>query len=125
MNGRVLNFSKIARDIGVDTKTVQSYFQILEDTLLGFVLLPFHRSLRKRQLTSPKFYFFDTGVKRAIDRTLTVPLLPQTYGFGEAFEHFVFLEMQRHNEYKKRDYRFSYLQTHDGAESRFRRRTPG
>lgn len=46
MNGRVLNFSKIGRNIGVDTKTVQSYFQILEDTLLGFVLPPFHRSLR-------------------------------------------------------------------------------
>lgn len=125
MNGRVLNFSKIARDIGVDTKTVQSYFQILEDTLLGFVLPPFHRSLRKRQLTSPKFYFFDTGVKRALDRTLTVPLLPQTYGFGEAFEHFVFLEMQRHNEYKKRDYRFSYLRTHDGAEVDFVVERPG
>lgn len=125
MNGRVLNFSKIGRDIGVDTKTVQSYFQILEDTLLGFVLPPFHRSLRKRQLTSPKFYFFDTGVKRALDRTLTVPLLPQTYGFGEAFEHFVFLEMQRHNEYKKRDYRFSYLQTHDGAEVDFVVERPG
>lgn len=125
MNGRVLNFSKIARDIGVDTKTVQSYFQILEDTLLGFVLPPFHRSLRKRQLTNPKFYFFDTGVKRALDRTLTVPLLPQTYGFGEAFEHFVFLEMQRHNEYKKRDYRFSYLRTHDGAEVDFVVERPG
>lgn len=125
MNGRVLNFSKIARDIGVDTKTVQSYFQILEDTLLGFVLPPFHRSLRKRQLTSPKFYFFDTGVKRALDRTLTVPLLPQTYGFGEAFEHFVFLEMQRQNEYKKRDYRFSYLRTHDGAEVDFVVERPG
>ncbi|MFQ5652942.1 MAG: ATP-binding protein [bacterium] len=125
MNGRVLNFSKLARDIGVDTKTVQSYFQILEDTLLGFVLPPFHRSLRKRQLTSPKFYFFDTGVKRALDRTLTVPLLPQTYGFGGAFEHFVFLEMQRQNEYKKRDYRFSYLQTHDGAEVDFVIERPG
>jgi predicted AAA+ superfamily ATPase len=85
MNGRVLNFSKIGRDIGVDTKTVQSYFQILEDTLLGYFLPSFHRSVRKRQLTNPKFYFFDTGVKRALERSLTVPLLPQTYAFGEAF----------------------------------------
>jgi predicted AAA+ superfamily ATPase len=125
MNGKVLNFSKIARDIGVDTKTVQSYFQILEDTLLGVVLPPFHRSLRKRQLTAPKFYFFDTGVKRALERTVTIPLLPQTYAFGEAFEHFVFLEMQRRNEYGKRDFRFSYLQTHDGAEVDFVIERPG
>lgn len=125
MNGRVLNFSKVGRDIGVDTKTVQSYFQILEDTLLGYFLPSFHRSVRKRQLTNPKFYFFDTGVKRALERSLTVPLLPQTYAFGEAFEHFVFLEMQRRNEYQKRDYRFSYLQTHDGAEVDFVIERPG
>ena len=125
MNGRVLNFSKIGRDIGVDTKTVQSYFQILEDTLLGYFLPSFHRSVRKRQLTNPKFYFFDTGVKRALERSLTVLLLPQTYAFGEAFEHFVFLEMQRRNEYQKRDYRFSYLQTHDGAEVDFVLERPG
>jgi predicted AAA+ superfamily ATPase len=85
MNGRVLNFSKVGRDIGVDTKTVQSYFQILEDTLLGYFLPSFHRSVRKRQLANPKFYFFDTGVKRALERSLIVPLLPQTYAFGEAF----------------------------------------
>jgi predicted AAA+ superfamily ATPase len=125
MNGRVLNFSKVGRDVGVDTKTVQSYFQILEDTLLGYFLPSFHRSVRKRQLTNPKFYFFDTGVKRALERTLTVPLLPQTYAFGEAFEHFVFLEMQRRNEYQKRDFRFSYLQTHAGAEVDFVIERPG
>ena len=104
---------------------MQAYFQILEDTLLGFTVRPFHASFRKRQLTNPKFYFFDTGVKRALDRTLAVPLLPQTYGFGEAFEHFVFLEMQRRNEYKKLDYRFTYLKTHDGAEVDFVVSRPG
>jgi len=109
----------------VDTKTIQSYFQILEDTLVGFLLPPFHRSFRKRQLTAPKFYFFDLGVKRALERTLAVPLLPQTYAFGEAFEHFVFLEMCRRNEYQKRDYRFFYLQTHDGAEIDFVIERPG
>jgi predicted AAA+ superfamily ATPase len=115
-NGQIINYSNVARDIGVDTKTVQSYYQILEDTLIGFSLPAYHRSLRKRQVKNPKFYFFDTGVKRALERTLTVPLLPQTYAFGRAFEHFLILEMQRLNEYYKKDYRFSYLKTHDGAE---------
>lgn len=72
--------------------------------------------MRKRQLTNPKFFLFDTGVKRALERTLTVPLLPQTYAFGEAFEHWVILEIARRNEYLKRDYRLSYIRTHDGAE---------
>ncbi|MGH7455704.1 MAG: hypothetical protein ACRENG_30390, partial [bacterium] len=38
---------------------------------MGYFLPSFHRSVRKRQLTNPKFYFFDTGVKRALERSLT------------------------------------------------------
>lgn len=116
MNGRVLNFTSIARDAGVDTKTVQSYFQILEDTLLGFFLPPYNPSERKRETSNPKFYFFDPGVKRALERTLTVPVSPRTYAYGEAFEHWVILEAMRRNEYLKRDFRLSYIRTHSGAE---------
>jgi len=116
MNGKILNYAKIGRDVRVDIKTIQSYYQILEDTLLGFFLPVFHRSLRKRQLHAPKFYLFDTGVKRALDHTLTVPLLPQTSAFGEAFEHFIILELKRLSEYRELDFRFFYLQTHDGGE---------
>lgn len=125
MNGQILNYAKIARDIGVDTKTVQSYFQILEDTLLGYTVPAYHRSLRKRQLTNPKFYFFDCGVKRALDRTVSVPLLPHTSDFGNAFEHFVFLELLRLSEYLGKQVRFSYLKTHDGAEIDFVMERPG
>jgi uncharacterized protein len=48
MNGRILNYAKTSRDVGVDDKTVYNYFKILEDTLLGFFLEPYHRSVRKR-----------------------------------------------------------------------------
>ncbi len=115
-NGEILNFSRIARDVGVDTKTVQSYFQILEDTLLGFMLEPFHTSVRKRQTRAPRFYFFDTGVKRALDRTLTVELRARTYAYGRAFEHLVIAEAIRRSHYLQDDYRFSYLRTKEGAE---------
>jgi predicted AAA+ superfamily ATPase len=115
-NGEVLNFSNIARDIGADHKTVASYFEILEDTLLGFLLEPFERSLRKRQTRAPKFYLFDPGVVRALSRTLTVELPPRTYAYGRAFEHFVILEMVRLSAYRQNDYRFAYLRTKDGVE---------
>lgn len=115
-NGKILNFSKIGRDIGSDTKTVQSYYQILEDTLAGFILPAYHRSVRKRQTTAPKFFFFDTGVKRSLDGTLTVDLIPQTYAFGDAFEHFILLEIFRLCSYRENDYRFSYFRTHEDAE---------
>lgn len=115
-NGTILNYSNMARDVGVDYKTVQSYFEILEDTLIGFPLPAFHESLRKRQAQHPKFYFFDTGVKRALDRTLDVPLKPGTYGYGNAFEHFLIAEIRRLADYAGKDWRYSYLRTVQGVE---------
>jgi predicted AAA+ superfamily ATPase len=115
-NGESVNFSRVARDVGVDTKTAQSYFQILEDTLLIHVLEPYHTSVRKRQSHAPRFYFFDTGVCRALNRTLNVPLNPGTYAYGRAFEHFVLTEIIRRNDYLRADFRFGYLRTKDGAE---------
>ena len=116
MNGKIINHSKIGRDIGVDTTTVQNYYSILEDTLVGFYLRPYHQSVRKSQRLSPKFYLFDTGVCRALKGTLDIPLLPQTYDFGEAFEHFIILEIMKLAEYQRKSWKYSYLLTKDGAE---------
>lgn len=116
MSGQIINFAKIARETGATIPTVQSYFQILEDTLIGFLLDSFHESIRKRQRENPKFYFFDTGVLRSLGQTLTVNLVPQTYAFGVAFEHFIVNEIRRLAFYRKKDYRFSYLRTKDGVE---------
>lgn len=114
--GKIVNYSKIARDISSDPVSVQSYFEILEDTLVGFQLKPFHRSVRKRQRTNPKFYLFDLGVQHALARTLNVPLAPQTYAYGEAFEQFVITEIRRLESYFKKDWDLSYLRTKDDAE---------
>jgi predicted AAA+ superfamily ATPase len=115
-NGEIVNYSNLARDVGSDHKTVCSYFEILEDTLLGFHLEPYHASVRKRQRQAPKFFLFDTGVARALSGTLNVDLVPGTYAFGKAFEHFVLLEIVRLSDYLCSDFRFSYLRTKDGAE---------
>jgi len=115
-NGEIINFANIARDVRADIKTVQSYFEILEDTLVGFILEPFHRSVRKRQRRAPKFYLFDPGVRRALDRTLTIDLKPGTYAYGKAFEHYIVIEALRLSAYRQNDFRFSYLRTKDDAE---------
>ena len=115
-NGTIINYANIARDVGADPKTVISYFSILEDTLVGFLLPAFHRSIRKQQRVNPKFYFFDTGVKRSLDRTLDVPLNARTYEYGKAFEHFVITQIAHLSRYRYPDWRLSYLQTGAGAE---------
>ena len=116
MNGKIINKSAIARETGVEDTTVAHYFEILEDTLLGFHLPAYSKSIRKSQRSLPKFYFIDPGIKRALEKTLSVELLPQTFAWGEAFEHWIILELIKGAEYKRLDWSFSYLRTKDDVE---------
>lgn len=115
-NGQIINHTNISRDVGVDDKTIKQYFSILEDTLMGFMLEPFNGSFRKRLHSKPKFYFFDTGVCRALSRTLSIPLKKSTTDYGNSFEHFIILECIRLASYYYPEYRFSYLKTKDDIE---------
>lgn len=116
MNGRVLNISKIAHDVGVDHATVQNYFEVLEETLVGFLLEPFHESVRKRQRQASKFYYFDLGVVRALKKNLDNQVIAGTFEYGDSFEHFVIMEIKRIADYFQPDWQFSYLRTKDDAE---------
>ena len=110
-NGEQINYSKIARDVSISSVTVREYFKILEDTLIGFFLLPFSYSERKKHKIAPKFYFFDTGVLRALQKRLNVPVAPQTFEFGNYFETWVINEAQRISSYERKDFSFSFLKT--------------
>jgi predicted AAA+ superfamily ATPase len=66
MNGQVVNVAGLARDVGVKRPTVERYFQILVDTLIGFWLPGWQPRVKVREKLSPKFYLFDAGVGRAI-----------------------------------------------------------
>jgi uncharacterized protein len=116
MNGKIINKSKLAREIGVDDVTVANYFEILEDTLIGFYLPAYHSSVRKAQKKAPKFYFIDPGIKRALDRTLMVPQEPQTNMWGDAFEHWVILEFKKNINYSRFNWELSYLRTKEDVE---------
>lgn len=115
-NGKIINYTKISNDVGVDIKTIQNYFTILEDTLLGFFLTPFQHSFRKRLSKSPKFYFFDPGVVKALANQLSIPMNEGTNFYGDCFEHFIITQCKNLSSYFHRDYRFSYLKTKDDAE---------
>ncbi len=115
-NGKILNYSNIAEDVRLDIKTVQNYFQILEDTLLGFMLEPYHPSLRQRQKANPKFYLFDLGVTRALTNDFALSLSPQSLGFGQRFEHFLIAEIWRLNSYLKRYSNLSFIRESEQLE---------
>ncbi len=113
-SGEILNFSAIGRDAMLATRTVQEYFQILEDTLLGFRLEAWRKSPRGRMVAHPRFYLFDPGVTNALNRRLTASLDPSA--LGRLFEQWVILECLRQIDYLDDEARLFYWRTNSGAE---------
>jgi predicted AAA+ superfamily ATPase len=117
-HGDLTNFANIARDCGVDAKTVKEYYQILVDTLMGVMIEPYSRR-QDRQVISKagKFYLFDVGVAGAI----TQRQVPQEKGepFGKAFEHLILMEILAHRTYRELDYDLNFWRTKSGLEVDF------
>ncbi|MCJ7581285.1 MAG: AAA family ATPase [Candidatus Aminicenantes bacterium] len=109
-----INFSSVSRDCQVALPTVREYYSILEDTLIGFFLFPFLKSVRKRMSHQPKFYFFDNGVTRALLGSLQDPPTPLEQ--GRLFEQWILQEVVRLNEYYQKDWKLSFWRTSHGAE---------
>lgn len=74
MNAQVTNVSGVARDAGVARPTVQGYFEILIDTLVGVWLPAWRPRAKVKEVGHPKFYFFDAGAVRALARALREPI---------------------------------------------------
>lgn len=80
-NGQLTHASSIARDAMVERKTVENYFQMLVDTLVGYWLPAWKLKSANKQVSSPKFYFFDSGVARALSGRLPYPPTREETGF--------------------------------------------
>jgi len=117
-HGELVNFSNVARDCGVDSKTVREYFQILVDTLLGTWVPPYRRRQERNVIQkASKFYLFDVGVAGAITgRRLSAAKGTE---FGKAFEHLVLMELRAHSAYRELDYPIGFWRTKSGQEVDF------
>ena len=117
-HGELLNFSSIARDCAVDSKTVREYFQILVDTLLGVFVEPFARRRSRAVITqAPKFYLFDVGVAGYLaGRRIANATGP---AFGRALEHFVLMELLAYRSYRELDFPIRFWRTKSGLECDF------
>ena len=117
-HGELLNYASIARDCGVAAKTVRTYFEILEDTLLGYLIRPFHRRAGRQSISAaPKFYLFDVGVAgRVCGRRVA-----QAAGaeFGRAFAHFILQEIVAFRGYREKDFPIQFWRTKTGLEVDF------
>ncbi len=117
-HGELVNYSNIARDCGVSSKTVKEYFQILVDTLLGVMVEPFSRRRSRAVITkAPRFYLFDVGIAGH----LTGRRIERAAGpdFGRALEHFVLMEILAYRSYREHDFPVRFWRTKSGLECDF------
>ncbi len=117
-NGEMVRYSNIARDCGIDAKTVKSYFEILEDMYLGYQLYPYRSKIKRQIITeTSKFYLFDTGLANYLKRYKYQEM--RGTDAGKAFEHYFFLELMAYkNLHEKRD-NIYYWRTKEGYEVDF------
>ena len=113
-DGEILVYKNIAQDCGIDYRTVKSYFEILEDTLIGYMIPAFTNSRKRRAISSPKFYYYDVGIANYLLNRRN--MLPGTDDFGHAFEHFIIQELVAWLSYHLSDEKLSYWRTTNGYE---------
>jgi predicted AAA+ superfamily ATPase len=117
-HGELTNYSNIARDCGVDSKTVKEYYQILVDTLLAWRIEPFKKRQSRQVITkAAKYYLFDVGIAGY----LTKRNLQEKRGieFGKAFEHFLLMEIVAYRAYSGKDFGINFWRTKSGLEVDF------
>jgi len=117
-HGEMTNYSNIARDCGVDSKTVKEYYQILMDTLLAIRVEPFKKRQSRKIITkAPKYYLFDVGVANFLRKWWIVEEKGEE--FGKALEHFILMEIIAYRSYKEKDFEINFWRTKTGLEVDF------
>ncbi|MFC1497559.1 ATP-binding protein [Verrucomicrobiota bacterium] len=115
--GSPVNIAEIARESALNRKVVDSYFNILEDLLIGCFVPVFAKRARRKLVIHPKFYFFDAGVYRSI-RPMG-PLDSPEEAEGLSLETLCFQELKAVNESLSLEYDLYYWRTSNGVEVDF------
>lgn len=113
-DGEIVNNANIAQDCGVRATTINAYFDILEDTLMGYRIPAFRKVMKRRLMQAPKFYYFDIGVANHLLHRKE--LLRGSADYGHAFEHLVIQEIYAWLQYTNSEEELSYWHTYTGIE---------
>ena len=111
-DAETVNFSTMARDIGVSSHTAKEYFNLLSDTLLGWFLRPYRHRPKRKAEASAKFYFSDVAIVNFLAKRGTME--PGSELFGKAFENWVGHELRCYNSYREKFSDLSYWRSASG-----------
>ena len=112
-DGEMVNYTKIASECGVSSKTVKEYFVILQETLLGYMLPAYTKTVKRRVQVAPKFYYFDVGITNYLLHR--DPLRRGTAEYGHAFEHLIVQEVMAYMDYSESMKGLSFWHTQNNA----------
>lgn len=116
-NGEQLNFESVAQDAQVPARTVREYYQILEDTLIGYQLTPYQKTKKRKPVATSKFYLFDVGVANTLLGRSNIT--PRSEAYGRCIEHFIFLELRAYLDYHRLQIPLTYWRTQSKLEVDF------
>ena len=116
-SGEQLNYTNIANDIGISRQSVANWYQVLEDTLIGFQLPPWKKSTKRKSVSITKFYMFDVGITRKLSE-IDVPSDTQS-DYGRLMENYIAMELKAWHEYNRINDSLCYWRTENGTEVDF------
>lgn len=117
VNAEQVNYSNVANDTGISASSVRTWFEILNDTFLGFLLEPWRGGLKRKTASTAKFYLFDVGVWNFLRGTTVLDRGSDT--FGKAFEHWIAMELRRYLSYRRIKSSLTFWRTYTGLEVDF------
>lgn len=122
--GQEVSYNELGNLIGLDSKTVEAYVQLLEKSFVVFRLPSFSRNLRNELKASKKIYFYDNGIRNALISSFQ--LLEGRQDRGALWENYLVAERRKSNDYRrfygntyfwrtKEQQEIDYLEEVDGA----------
>ncbi|MCF7799500.1 ATP-binding protein [Candidatus Babeliales bacterium] len=94
--GQVVNYSSLASDCGIDTRTAKEWLSLLQASYIIFTLQPHNKNFNRRLIKSPKLYFYDTGLVCSLLKIESREQLLTHYMRGNLFECLVISELYKH-----------------------------
>ena len=91
--GSQVAYSEVGRFVGLDSKTVEKYIDILEKSFIIFRMPSFSRNLRNELKTTRKIFFWDLGIRNAVIGNLSQ--VENRQDTGALWENFVIAERMK------------------------------
>jgi len=92
--GQLVNFSELASICQVDVGTIRSYVEILEESHVVKIVLPFAGGKRREITGAPKVFFLDNGIRNQLLNNFS-PVLDLRTDRGQLLENWVFTEIYK------------------------------